>query len=35
MIKVFEHGERVYLEFIRRKAELEYVPMFWSSVHAY
>ena len=23
-----EHGERVYLEFIRRKVELEYVLVF-------
>lgn len=35
MRKVSEHGEHVYLEFIRRKVELEYVLVVWSSVHAY
>jgi hypothetical protein len=35
MRTVSEHGERVYLEFISRKVELEYVLVFWSSVHAY
>lgn len=35
MRKVSEHGEHVYLEFIIRKVELEYVHVFWSSVHAY
>ena len=32
MRKVSEHGEHVYLEFIRRKVELEYVLVFRSSV---
>ena len=32
---VERHGERVHLEFICRKVELEYVPVFWSSVHVY
>ena len=35
MRKVSEHGEHVYLEFIRRKVELEYVLVVWSTVHAY
>lgn len=35
MRKMSEHGEHVYSEFIRRKVELEYVLVFWSSVHAY
>ena len=35
MRKVSEHGEHVYLEFIRRKVELEYVLVFRSSVYAY
>jgi hypothetical protein len=30
-----EHGERVDLEFLRQKLELEYVLVFWSSVHSY
>ena len=29
-----EHGERVDLEFLRQKLELEYVLVFWYSVHA-
>jgi hypothetical protein len=35
MSKVSEHGEHVYLNFIVRKVELEYVLVFWSSMHAY
>ena len=34
MRMVSKHGEHVYLEFIRRKVEIEYVLVFWSSVHA-
>ena len=30
-----QHGERVYLEFIRQKVELEYAIVFFSSVHTY
>lgn len=33
--KVDEHGEHVYLEFILRKVEFEYVLVLWSRVHAY
>ena len=29
-----QHGERIYGEFIRRKVALEYVIVFWSSIHA-
>lgn len=29
-----EHGERVDLEFIRRKVEFRYVLVFWSSIHS-
>jgi hypothetical protein len=35
MRMVSEYGEHVYLEFISRKVELEYVFVFWSSVHTY
>ena len=35
MRKVSEHREHVYLEFISRKVELEYVLVFWSSRPVY
>lgn len=35
MRKISEQGEHVYLECIRRKVELEYVIVFWSSMYAY
>lgn len=34
MIMMSEHGERVDLEFLRQKLELEYVLVFWYNVHA-